>query len=194
MRPPTASVTTLTPAIAGTLPYMAPEVLRGERPDATERHLVTRRGAARDGQRRPAVYGEQSGYALTAAILEAPIPPLPDHVAPAVANGRCSAVSFASLADAARTPARSVQCSRRVARWILASGRQAIDRVCPAVGRRPWRLVGAGGAAIAAAVVNRGRISSLLRRSRRGGRFNRWRCCRWRTSRGMSSRTTSLTA
>ena len=29
-----ASATTLTPAIAGTLPYMAPEVLRGQRPDA----------------------------------------------------------------------------------------------------------------------------------------------------------------
>src|SRR5262249_34978127 len=46
-----------TRALAGTLPYMAPEQLRGRPADARERHLGARRRALRDGHRGTALPG-----------------------------------------------------------------------------------------------------------------------------------------
>jgi hypothetical protein len=86
-----ATVTFADPAVvSGTLPYMAPEQLRGQPTDARTdvwavgvvlHELLT--------GRRP--FQGQTGYALSSAILNEPAPPLPAGVSPEVQGviGRC---------------------------------------------------------------------------------------------------------
>ena len=65
--------------LAGTLPYMAPEQLRGEPADA--RSDIWALGILlyeMASGHRP--FSGQSGFELTSAILRDPPPPLPDHV------------------------------------------------------------------------------------------------------------------
>jgi len=104
-----APETTLAPAIAGTLPYMAPEVLRGERPDARSdiwsldvvlHEMASGRQpfTASSGYARPRSWGRRF------------------HCCPIRSRPRwqvlCSAASSATQADAARTLAKFARCWR----------------------------------------------------------------------------------
>jgi serine/threonine protein kinase/Tfp pilus assembly protein PilF len=153
-----APETALTPAIAGTLPYMAPEVVRGSRPDV--RSDIWSLGVVLHEMATGArPFTANSGYALTAAILESPIPPLPDRVAPAIATAvqRCLV----------REPGRRCGHAGEIRAVLEASGAltgrtRSDDRPrLPSRRAATLALVGAGGAALAAAIVTRGRLSSL---------------------------------
>ena len=132
-----ASATTLTPAIAGTLPYMAPEVLRGQRPDARSDiwslgvvlHEMASGASAVHREFRLRVDGRDPGGADSTVARSRR----------ARTRKRRASLSRPRAWQTLRARwARSVLCSRRVARWTLASGR-TIDRVCRPCGQRPWR-------------------------------------------------------
>jgi serine/threonine protein kinase len=185
-----APETALTPAIAGTLPYMAPEVVRGSRPDV--RSDIWSLGVVLHEMATGArPFTANSGYALTAAILESPIPPLPDRVAPAIATAvqRCLV----------REPGRRCGHAGEIRAVLEASGAltgrqhdRTIDRVYPVVGQRLWRWWGRA----ARRWRQRSSRAGGCRRSTAAAarRFSLWPCCRWRTSLAMPSRITSPTA
>ncbi len=155
----TASYDTLTGpgVVAGTLAYMAPEQLRGTPADA--RSDIWALGVVlyeMASGRRP--FQGQTGFALSASILNEPLPPLPAGVPDAL-----RAVVERCLE---KDPARRYQRATEVCAVLdaLSSGAPPVAGTPPRGGRWPWLAAGAAVLAAAVALAIAFDVSSLRRR------------------------------